>query len=76
MNIGSRYSSSKQIEFSVPQGSCAGPVLYLAYTSTMEDVVPLGLDLHRYANELMFTANDRQAERSTTMSLEESAVDG
>ena len=32
---------SKEIElpFSVPQGSCAGPVLYSAYTSTLQEVI-------------------------------------
>ena len=33
----------------VPQGSCAGPVLYSAYASTLQEVVPL--DLHGYADD-------------------------
>ena len=33
----------------VPQGSCVGPVLYSAYASTLQEVVPL--DLHGYAND-------------------------
>ena len=34
------FSSNKELKFSVPQGSCAGPVLYTAYSSTMAKVVP------------------------------------
>ena len=33
----------------VPQGSCAGPVLYSAYASTLQEVVPL--DLHGYTDD-------------------------
>ena len=33
INVGASYSSSRQLDFSVPQGSCAGPILFLAYAS-------------------------------------------
>ena len=39
VNIKNSYSSARQINFSVPQGSVAGPVLYLAYASTLEEVI-------------------------------------
>ena len=32
-------SSHKDTPFSVPQGSCLGPYLYLAYASTLEDII-------------------------------------
>ena len=35
-NINNSYSRERQLNFSVPQGSVAGPVLYLAYASTLE----------------------------------------
>ena len=33
------YSTPRELCFSVPQGSCAGPVFYTAYASTMGEVV-------------------------------------
>ena len=49
VNIHNANSEDKELHFSVPQGSCAGPVLYSAYASTLPEVVPL--DLHGYAND-------------------------
>ena len=37
-NIKNSYSTERQLNFSVPHGSVAGPVLYLAYASTLEEV--------------------------------------
>ena len=34
------FSSNKELKFSVPQGLCAGLVLYTAYSYTMAEVVP------------------------------------
>ena len=34
------FSSNKELKFSVPQRSCAGLVLYTAYSSTMAELVP------------------------------------
>ena len=39
VNIKNSYSSVRQLNFSVPQGSVAGPVFYLAYASTLEEVI-------------------------------------
>ena len=33
------YSTERQLNFSVPLGSVARPVLYLAYASTLEEVI-------------------------------------
>ena len=38
VSINSAYSTEKQLPFSVPQGSCAGPSLFLAYASTLQEV--------------------------------------
>ena len=39
VNIGKVYSSSRELECCVPQGSCAGLISYTAYASTLELVV-------------------------------------
>ena len=49
VNIHNANSEDKELLFLVPQGSCAGPVLYSADASTLQEVVPL--DLHGYAND-------------------------
>ena len=38
VSISSAYSAEKQLPFSVPQGSCVGPSLFLAYASTLREV--------------------------------------
>ena len=49
VNIHNANLEDKELCFSVPQGSCAGPVLYSAYASTLQEVVPL--DLHGCADD-------------------------
>ena len=39
VKIGKDYSEKKSLDFSVPQGSCVGPVLYLSYAASISDVV-------------------------------------
>ena len=39
VKIGKDYSEKKLLNFSVPQGSCVGPVLYLSYAASISDVV-------------------------------------
>ena len=51
VNVGSAYSEIKDLGFSVPQGSCAGPVLFLAYASTIGSVVPSDIAIHGYADD-------------------------
>jgi hypothetical protein len=50
-DIKGSYSSPKIIDFSVPQGSCAGPVLFLAYSSTLADIIPQDVSLYGYADD-------------------------
>ena len=47
---GSR-SHSRLIDFSVPQGSCAGSVLYSVYVSTLQTVIPEGINLNGFADD-------------------------
>ena len=51
--VGDAYSTERGPYFSVPQGSCCGPILYLAYTIGMEEVVQphSGVDIHGYTDD-------------------------
>ena len=49
VNVGSAYSSEHELQCSVPQGSCARPVVCLAYASILQKVIPLDIPLHRFA---------------------------
>ena len=37
--MGKAYSKNHELECSVPQGSCAGPILYTVYASTFQEVI-------------------------------------
>ena len=39
VNVGTSYSRDHDLNFSVPQGSCVGPVAYSAYASTIQEAV-------------------------------------
>ena len=39
VNVGCTYSSDRELKCSVPQGSCAGPILYTVYALTLEEVI-------------------------------------
>ena len=45
------FPSNKELKFSVSQGSCAGLVLYTAYSSTMAEVVLEHISIHGYADD-------------------------
>ena len=64
VNVKAAYSHEKDLAFSVPQGSCAGPVLYLAYASTMQEVVPDNIDLHGYADDHALKISFNPAEQT------------
>ena len=49
--VNGHFSSNKELALSVPQGSCAGPVLYTAYSSTMSEVVPKQISIHGYVDD-------------------------
>ena len=50
-NVGKWYSSRKQLTFSLPQGSFAGPSLYSVYASTILERVLHNLEIHGYAED-------------------------
>ena len=51
VNIGKDYSSSKNLPFSIPQGSCAGAQLFNIYCSSIQDIVNPPLTLHGFADD-------------------------
>ena len=51
-NVGKEYSAPRELVFPVPLGSCGGPVLYLAYSSTIGEVFPDNtISLHCFADD-------------------------
>ena len=51
VSIGDVYSETKRLSFSVPQGSCGGPVLYCAYASTISEIIPKCINLHAFVDD-------------------------
>ena len=78
VQIDDTKSKETELPFSLPQGSCAGPVLYSAYASTLQEVIqdPDGssstykpIDLHGFADDhaykKSFAAKSRTDETNT-----------
>ena len=51
VNTGKEYSEPIDLEFSVPQGSCVGPIIFLLYASTIAEVVLQPMDIYEYADD-------------------------
>jgi hypothetical protein len=80
VNIGNSYSQSKELGFSVPQGSCCGPQLYSAYASTMQVVVNTDkITLYGLADDhalrTSFRASNTADETTAVTSLEDCLCD-
>ena len=74
VNVGTKYSTNRPLDCSVPQGSLAGPNLYLAYASTLQEIVPEEVCLNGFADDhslkRSFKADDRKAEHTTISILQ------
>ena len=76
VDVDGHHSREIDLKFSVPQGSLAGPVLYLAYASTLRYVIPdtSMINLNGYADDHSlnknFRADNRIEENSVIKSLE------
>lgn len=57
VSVNSNVSSERQLDCSVPQGSCLGPWLYLTYAGTIFDVIPPAITVYGFADD--HTANIR-----------------
>ena len=62
--------------YHVPEGSCAGPTLYLAYASTLQHVIEDMISLYGFADDhsnrkdFIAIKNDNHEERETILMLE------
>ena len=79
VKIKESYLTVRSLQFSVPQGSCAGAQLYNAYCSTMHEVVKKPIFLYSFADDHtlrdQFKANDREDQIASISRLENSAND-
>ena len=79
--VSGTYSNLHTFNFSVPQGSCAGPVFYLNYASTLETIIKSNNTIYGYADDHAltdsFTADtfDKEDERRCIANLESSMLD-
>ena len=49
--IGEEKSQPRQLDYSVPQGSIQGAFLFIAYASTLEEIVDTKLELNGFADD-------------------------
>ena len=49
--IGECYSCNKLLPFSVPQGSCGGPVLLNCYTGSIKSVIDENISMYGFADD-------------------------
>jgi len=61
-------SSPQSFNFSVPQGSCLGPVLFNTYVSTLTDCIPASLSVSGYADDHIIKGVFNPADASDTTS--------
>ena len=78
VSINGTYSNEKTMNFSVPQGSVQGAFLFIAYATTIQDVVEKDLTLTGFAGHhsiyKQFKPGTRQ-EQVTIANLESSLID-
>jgi hypothetical protein len=80
VQVNGTLSSKRELNFSVPQGSCAGPVLYNIYVSTLEqDIKHYCMGLIGYADDQLtyraFKAGSQASEIKTVSELEKCLAD-
>ena len=74
--INNQYSSEMDLTFSVPQGSCAGAVLFTAYCAPIEDQIIQTCTLNGFADDhsirKCFKPGDTQKEHQTQKEITDS----
>ena len=51
MCVGNLYSKERSLTFSVPQGSCSGAVIFIAYIETLSDIILHPIQLTGFADD-------------------------
>jgi hypothetical protein len=79
VQINDKLSSVVKLDFSVPQGSCAGPILFTDYASTLASQInDFNIQIMGYADDHSlydaFPANSRASELTTMNNLQECLV--
>ena len=71
VDIDGHHAREIDLKFSVPQGSLAGPILYLAYVSTLRYVIPVSsmINLNGYADDHSLNKNFRADDRTKEISV-------
>ena len=76
--VNTTMSSPRQLQCSVPQGSCLGPWLYLTYAGTIFDVIPPSVSVYGFADDhtanIRFEPSSGASENIAIEKLEHSAV--
>ena len=68
VNVGTNYSKSRELVCCVPQGSCAGPILFTVYASTIELVITTQTSENGEEQSFQSKVNHPN-DRAATMSL-------
>ena len=74
VNVGTNYSKDRELVCCVPQGSCAGPILFTVYASTIESVITTQTSDNGEEESSQIRINHPN-DRATTVSLHEFADD-
>ena len=79
VKIKESYLTERSLQFSVPQGSCAGAQMYNTYCSMMHEVVQRPISIYSFTDDHtlrdQFKANNRDDEIASISRLENSADD-
>ena len=77
--IAESYCTHRKLDFSVPQGSCAGANIFNAYTLTLTSVIPRSIDIHGFPNYHALNGNfkigDNTEERKCITNSENCATE-
>ena len=73
--VSNNYSNLRTFNFSVPQGSCAGPVFYLNYASTLEAVIKGNSSIYALTDAFRANICDKQDEKRYVRKLERSLLE-
>ena len=49
--VNDKYSTEKDLTFSVPQGSCASAFIFVSYSSVLKDSCPENISLNGFADD-------------------------